>query len=146
MDIHIGVTGTRSGMNDRQTDFIINFLNEISAKTDKSLLYFHHGDCIGVDIEAAGIARGVDFTIIGHPPIKTELRGFFDDDETRTPKGYFARNRDIVDDSSLMLVVPWQNEWSNNGGTWYTHDYAKKQNKDFLIVWPDKEAETFYRE
>ena len=142
MEVHIGITGTRSGMNERQRDFVVAHLHAVEGPS----VHFHHGDCVGVDIQAAQIAKDAGIIVIGHPPIKTELRGYFPDAETREPKGYFSRNRDIVDDSNYLLVVPWQNEWYNSGGTWYTHDYAKKIGKDFIIVWPDKEAETFFRE
>jgi hypothetical protein len=36
-----------------------------------------------------------------------------------------------------------QDHWSSKGGTWYTHDYAKKKNKNLKIFWPKKENDIF---
>lgn len=132
----IGVTGTRSGMNEYQRKALHKLLLGIAALfEDKE---FHHGDCVGVDIEAATIAKDLGFKIICHPPIKQELVGNFPSDEYREPLSYFARNRKIVDETSFLFVVPIQTEWTNHGGTWYTHDYAFKLGKAFSIVYPDR--------
>jgi hypothetical protein len=45
---------------------------------------------------------------------------------------HFARNRNIVDASDILIVIPYQDEWQPSGGTWYTHDYAVK--KGVLVV------------
>ena len=138
-DFHLGVTGTRSGMTDYQRK---NMVELISYAIDVGLerggeTYFHHGDCVGVDAQAAQIAKDLGCIVVGHPPVKDNLRAFFDDDETLPVKGYFQRNRDIVESSELLSVVPWQMEWSNTGGTWYTHDYAIKKNKELIVLWPN---------
>jgi hypothetical protein len=134
MTIKIGVTGTRSGMNPRQAaevrDILVSSF-EIGAE-------FHHGDCKGVDVEAAAIAQELGYIVVGHPPVKTELRGYFNDDETREANGYFERNRDIVNDTQCLITVPWQMEHSDNGGTWYTYDYGIKKEKIVLVVWPEE--------
>lgn len=132
--LHIGITGTRNGFNERQLEEFHDF---IKGAFEPGAV-FHHGDCIGVDVEAAWVAREVGYYIVGHPPIKKELRGYFDDDETREPKNYFARNRDIVDASFAMAVVPWQMAHASSGGTWYTHDYADKNKKPIVICWPEE--------
>lgn len=49
---------------------------------------------------------------------------------------YFRRDRRIVDDCDLLLVV-WDGK--ENGGTYYTYSYAKKNNKNILIF-PWKEV------
>lgn len=48
----IGVTGTREGATDSQFIEVIEYLTSLG--TDHEL---HHGDCVGVDIEAASVAR-----------------------------------------------------------------------------------------
>jgi len=131
--LHIGITGTRSGLTDLQRNELTRFLK----RSFEQKAVFHHGDCVGVDVEAAQIARDLGYKIVGHPPTKTELRGYFTDDETHTAKTYFARNRDIVNASIALVVVPWQMEHGTNGGTWYTHDYAEKIGKPTLIIWPE---------
>lgn len=126
----IGVTGTRSGMNDYQLMQVVNFLKEMKGSE------LHHGDCVGVDIQVARIAKYLGYKIICHPPIKNELRAYHDSDEIHEPLSYFARNRNIVDATDLLMVVPFQNEWQSSGGTWYTHDYALKGGKRIEVFYP----------
>ena len=133
----IGVTGTRSGMNDLQLQQVIDFLvNNFEVNSE-----FHHGDCIGVDAEAAQIAKNIGYKIVCHPPINQDLRAFFQSDEYREEYSYFARNRNIVDDVDFLMVVPFQDEWQPHGGTWYTNDYAKKKDKRTQIFFPGKDNE-----
>ena len=71
---------------------------------------------------------------------KEYLRAWFDSDETRKPLSYFARNRNIVDETDVLIVVPYQDQEeflkSTNGGTLYTHNYAKKKGKEPLVFYP----------
>lgn len=126
----VGVTGTRSGMNKRQKQEFTEFLTEIGSGE------FHHGDCVGVDVEAAKIASKLGFKVVCHPPVKDELRAYHKSDEFREPKSYFARNRNIVDECDVLLVIPYQDTHQSHGGTWYTHDYAKKKDKPLHIIFP----------
>lgn len=127
----IGVTGTRSGMDEEQKNKIREYLSTFSEGSE-----LHHGDCVGVDVEVAEIAKEFGFKIICHPPIKEELRGYFESDEYRPPLSYFARNRNIVNETDILLVLPYQTSHQNHGGTWYTHDYAKKVNKETIVIYP----------
>jgi len=128
-----GVTGTRSGMTDKQkenvNDFFSGYVKEINE--------LHHGDCVGVDVELAEIADGLGYNVVCHPPEKTDLRAYHKSGEIREPFSYFKRNRNIVDECDILLVIPYQDEWQSNGGTWYTHDYANKKNKDIVIFYPN---------
>ena len=128
----VGVTGTRSGMNEAQFWLVKEYLTSNSDITE-----LHHGDCVGVDDEVARLAAELDIKIVCHPPIKTELRAYHSSDEFREPLSYFARNRKIVDECDVLLVVPYQDSWQNNGGTWYTHDYAKKTGKPIRVFFPN---------
>lgn len=130
MVLKVGVTGTRSGMTGHQRNEIAKFLGERIGE-------LHHGDCVGVDVEVAGIAKDLGYRIVCHPPIIPEFQGNFPSDETRELFSYFARNRNIVNETDVLLVVPYQMEWQSNGGTWYTHDYAKKVGKPIYIFWPE---------
>lgn len=127
----IGVTGTRSGMNERQRTEFIAFLTEIGTGE------FHHGDCVGVDVEAAEIAKSLGFKIVCHPPVKTDLRAYHKSDEFRQPDSYLARNRNIVNETDMLIVVPYQNERQDRGGTWYTYDYAVKKGRPFHVIFPN---------
>ena len=130
----IGVTGTRSGMNDTQIEAVFDYLNTF----DPTVTELHHGDCVGVDAQVAEIAKGLGIKTICHPPENDELRAWFDSDETRDPLSYFARNRNIVTETDHLMVVPYQDSHQPNGGTWYTHDYAKKQGKEPVVFFPKR--------
>lgn len=136
---HIGVTGTRTGMNERQFEFIAAFLANIVTEER----YFHHGDCIGVDVEVAQMAKNAGFIVIGHPPTNPTLRGYFENHETLPTKDYLARNRDIVDASELLLVVPKEMEPVLRSGTWSTQRYAAHNKKSTIIVWPESNIRFF---
>ena len=48
--------------------------------------------------------------------------------------GYFLRNKAMVDNSDLVIVVATKDNIS--GGTKYTYDYAVSKNKDILLYDP----------
>ena len=127
----IGVTGTREGSTDSQLQEVIDFMKSIPLPVE-----LHHGDCLGVDVEVATVARELGWHIVCHPPENEYLRAFHDSDEFRLPAGYLMRDRAIVDECDFLMVVPLQNEWQKTGGTWYTHDYARKINKPYRVFWP----------
>ena len=129
----VGVTGTRSQITDKQIKEIVAFLKTLPEGSE-----LHHGDCVGADVAVANFAAHFGIRTVCHPPEKEELRAFHHSDEIRHVKSYLARNRTIVDEVDLLLVVPVQDKWQPRGGTWYTHDYAKKKNKPINIFWPSK--------
>lgn len=131
----IGITGTREGMNELQFEAIKLFLKVNFVEGAE----FHHGDCKGVDVEAACLAKEIGYKIICYPPKLTETQGYFGGDVIHTPAGYLERDRAIVDAVDWLLVVPLQNEWQPKGGTWYTHDYARKKGRPLTIFWRSEE-------
>jgi hypothetical protein len=128
----VGITGTREGATEYQLTELRSTLSELNGAE------LHHGDCVGVDQQAASIARELGYKIICHPPKSNDLRAYFPADEMREPAGYLTRDRSIVDNCDVLLVVPLQNEWQPKGGTWYTHDYAKKKAKPLSVIWPNR--------
>ena len=136
--MNIGITGTRFGANPTQRKLVEAFLSEAGRPEWGEL---HHGDCIGVDVEVAAIAQSLGYRIACHPPLLNEHRGNFGGDVVFEEMSHFARNRRIVDMTSMLLVVPQQNEWQKYGGTWYTHDYAVKQGKPVVVFFPDGRIE-----
>lgn len=126
----VGVTGTREGANAYQLAELYTVLSELKGAE------FHHGDCTGVDEQAAAIAKELGYKIVCHPPESDRLRAYFPADEMREPAGYLKRDRAIVDSVDVLLVVPLQNEWQPKGGTWYTHDYAVKMGKPLSVIYP----------
>lgn len=129
----IGVTGTREGANDRQLTAVIAYMESLGPGHE-----LHHGDCQGVDVEVAAAARQLGWRIVCHPPALTEAQGHFGGDEIRRPKGYLERDRNIVDETELLIVVPKHDQWQPRGGTWYTHDYAVKKGKPLKIFYPNR--------
>jgi len=127
----IGITGTREGMTKWQASEVRKVLDALKG------VEFHHGDCTGVDVQAANIAKELGYQIICYPPTSDEQRGFFGGHVIHKPAGYLERDRAIVDGCDILLVVPKQMEWQSKGGTWYTHDYAKKIGKPFNVIWPN---------
>ena len=123
----VGVTGTQSGMTVEQASSFEGYLERWStdgAEDSRLTVDLIHGEAQGVDTQAAAIAK--DLGIAVSTP------------DTQT--GHFARNREIVDRCDLLVVIPWQDEWQSEGGTWYTYDYAKKQGVEVLVIWPSAEV------
>ena len=118
----VGVTGTQSGMNPEQAICFQKYLERWTE--DGYLVDLIHGEAKGVDTEAATIANELGIRV--------------STPETQT--GHFARNREIVDRCDLLVVIPWQDEWQSEGGTWYTHDYAEKKGVDIVTIWPSAEV------
>lgn len=131
--LRVGFTGTRLGMNQLQAEVFRNFIIECGAVDE-----FHHGDCIGADADAHEIINNLKIPIILHPPIDPKFRAYckraFD---TRVKKEYLARNRDIVDETNILVAVPEGFNELVRSGTWYTVRYAKKQLIGTYIIYMD---------
>lgn len=129
--MEVGFTGTREGMTFEQLAVIVGLLAELGPKKG------HHGDCVGADAQFHQALRHAGVLVRGHPPIKDEYRAFCEFDEQERPKSYYARNRDIVNESDVLIITPKQDTVQPKGGTWYTFGYAKTVGKPFILVWPD---------
>jgi hypothetical protein len=119
-----GYTGTKNGMNKRQKRLFVEYISEYNPTE------FHHGDCIGGDLEAHDLVRQhiPDCRIIIHPPIYDSLRAFCEGATfIHPPKDYLARNKDIVIAATRMYATPFQNEEQLRSGTWSTWRFACKR-------------------
>lgn len=132
----LGVTGSRSGITNRQSKWLNDFFNE----NDISRLL--HGDCQGAD-EAAdtiamkhGIKRwampGVD--ALGRSPYRAHCTAEYIAD----PRPYLVRNKEIVDSCELLIALPKSVERPRSG-TWATIRYARQINRVHIIVYPNGE-------
>lgn len=133
----IGITGSRDGMNGLQKKFcqyVFEALNPAQV---------HQGDCVGADADAFKIARKLGIYTVCHPPEKHELRAYTICDETRSPKSYFARNRNIVNETDLLIGFPSKSS-PKLGGTWYTIKYA--WNKNLPLIWFSQKPEVIIYE
>ena len=137
--ILIGITGTRNGGSEYQLLKCAKILSEKFIPGSK----FNHGDCVGIDQQVARIARKIGYVIVCHPPDKDEHRAFEPADIMLPAYSYFTRNRNIVNAVDLLLVCPVTNEWQPRGGTWYTHDFAKKVGRDLVLITPEPQEPGF---
>lgn len=149
----IGFTGTQKGMTNEQVFALHKFLGE-----HYNINEFHHGQCIGADIEAHRIIRGThhlreelggflsQIKIIIHPPIDTKKVARVEFPfELRKPKPYLERNKDIVNETNLLIACPKNFKEELRSGTWATIRYAKKQSKEIIIIYPSGRIENINR-
>lgn len=142
----IGFTGTRSGMSDRQKELVMRELSVIVAH-EKDEVFFFHGGCVGADMdfhffskefrELKDETKKIEIHVYqGHSaknPNDHSLRGDYRDADIIYPsKTYFERNRSIVNDCDLLIATPYND--NQQGGTWYTINYAKKVGKRIIIL------------
>jgi len=127
----VGITGTRTGLSKNQIDKMNIFLDE----NDVSLI--RHGDCIGADENIHNICSDRNIPIHIHPPSKRIYRAFCESDFIHREKEYLERNRDIVDNSDIVLGFPFNKKSIPKSGTWYTINYCKQVRKTCIIIFPD---------
>lgn len=130
--IKIGFTGTQQGMTDSQKRVISTFIFKLKGNSE-----FHHGDCIGADTDFHKIIVETYNKIIIHPPINSKKRSFCKADVILECKEYLDRNKDIVDNTDILFVVPSSKIEQLRSGTWSTYRYAIKKNKPIFIFYPD---------
>lgn len=131
----VGFTGTQNGMTEMQSQFVFN------AMMDLDPIEFHHGCCIGADAQADDMAGYLPNTckVIGHPPEDQDKMADCSCDEFREARPYLDRNKDIVDETDLMIAAPDGPERLRSG-TWSTVRYARKNGKRVYLVWPSGET------
>lgn len=105
-------------------------------KNPTTFKVFHHGDCLGADAQAHGVARELGFWIVVHPPEEPRGRAFCDGDVILPEKPFLVRNRDIVDASHLVLAAPKTAEEVLRSGTWATIRYARNEEKVLRVLQP----------
>ena len=133
--LNIGFTGTQYGPNYKQQEELKKIIT--AGKT------FHHGDCVGADEYAAHIAIDKGIWTIGHIPDNPKKRAFVNNDEEREPKPYLNRNKDIVDETDVLVATPQTQKEITRSGTWHTIRNALKQNKHVIIIYPDGSVKEF---
>lgn len=136
----LGFTGTQKGMTNIQLKIVDRLLKKYNFSEA------HHGDCIGADSDFHSLClkNGVD--IIIHPPDNDSKRNFNKGYRNiKEEKPYLDRNKDIVDDSNILIVCPNTNTEVLRSGTWATYRYAKKRNKNIFIIYPNGKFEAIKR-
>jgi len=132
MTYRFGFTGTRHGMTPAQKLALRGYLTGGTGE-------LHHGDCVGADSEAHDIADECGYAIIIHPPKDYSKRAWREVPKhmIRLENTYFARNRNIVDETVSLIATPFEADGQAKGGTWYTVGYARKMGKVVVLIRPD---------
>lgn len=154
--MRLGFTGTRTGMTEAQRQSFRSLVEQHRP------VLFLHGACVGADEDAVRIVRetlGRDGCHVVARPGRSAYdasRGKVNEhrsdaaialsDEVLPEQTHFARNREIVLRSDLLVATPWQQKSQRpakgtGGGTWYTVDFACGQRCGVVVVWPDGEVE-----
>jgi hypothetical protein len=135
--LKLGFTGTRAGMKVRQLRCVGQAML-CHCIVEYLPVEFHHGDCIGADEQVHKLARALWFKVFVHPPDNDEKRAFCRATPERmsSPKPYLLRNKDIVDQTTILIAAPKGNE-EKHSGTWATVRYARKLNRPIYICYPD---------
>lgn len=138
---HLGITGTRRGMTERQKDMLAHLL--AICRTRHGFDTFHDGDCIGADVEARAMAASHGFRLIVHPST-ARTRAFVKmGHEIREPKPPLERNYDIVNESDLMIGCPGEDHEVLRSGAWACLRYTGKAKTRTVIIWPSGECGTY---
>ena len=129
--LKIGFTGTRNGMSSNQ---IKEFEKLFKSKDFEE---FHHGVCIGSDKQAhdhiTSIKNEKNAKTVGHPPKYKKFMAECECDYVMKPYDYLQRNKNIVDETDVMVATPDTKERVRSG-TWSTIRYARKQGKKIYII------------
>lgn len=137
----VGFTGTREGMTLQQADVVLRQLIFWLCRPGDH--EWHDGDCKGADDETHQIVQdlktqGFSIKLIGHPCTIEPLQVGNQFDIRREVKQPLNRNKDIVNESEIMLAAPKEHvERFIGSGTWATIRYATKMGRPTLIVFPD---------
>ncbi len=149
--MHIGFTGTRHGMTDRQKkDFRKTFLR---MQQMFDWIQFHHGDCVGADEEAHLLVSQLFIDYKGgvihiHPPTIEKNRAYCKSEHKKVeivmhdPLTYNLRNIELVKASETVIAVPHAASFSRKtGGTWNTFRYAADFKVPVLMLMPAGDIE-----
>lgn len=145
--LSIGFTGTRQNISIKTRLKLREVINTIlfdPANNKYSIFNFNHGGCIGADqifhdiIISNKLRFGSNLYLAvypGHPnhnKLDLTNRGDLEGaDYIHYPLPYLERNRIIVDKSDIIIAIPPKHK---HGGTRYTINYAKRQNKPILEI------------
>lgn len=137
-----GFTGTRYQPSDSQCQFIARHVCQ------DRVVAVRHGVCVGSDavFHRLALLLNSQAHIYLHPPIKTQWLDTESLERSRgqefatvlAAKPYHERNRDIVNNSEMLLATPRLPECDDNlySGTWMTVNYARSIDRPVLICLP----------
>jgi len=132
----IGFTGTRFGANQAQLTALYAAMRDLRGE-DGDWQQFHHGCCIGADLQAARLAVSLGYYVVGHPPTDTThlskaavqlCHHLF------TPEPYLARNQRIVECVDHLVAAPLSDVEELRCGTWSTVRKARKMQRPVTLL------------
>jgi len=97
-------------------------------------VWFHHGDEKMSDCEAAAIAKSFGYKIAVHPPTDKFSVGNWQGDHMYEALPYLERNREIVNQSAVIIAAPRFMAEEVRSGTWMTIRYARKLDRPITIL------------
>jgi len=97
---------------------------------------FHHGDCLGADMQAHGIAMKKRLRVVIWPPLDGSQRAYCVGGEVRPADDYLKRNHKIVSASDALIACPRTISEELRSGTWATIRYAGKVARPTFIIFP----------
>jgi len=113
MPMKIGFTGTQRGMTDAQK----NTLRKM-VPNDAEL---HHGRLRWEPMQRRMIfSVFTELRCVGHPPSNPTKRAYKLVDEWRSEKEYLERNKDIVNETGMLIATPAEATEQLRSGTWST--------------------------
>jgi len=135
--MNIAFTGTRKGMSNRQKLTLTYLIS--SLYYSKGILCFTHGGAIGADTDADEIINKLGYKPYIRPGSDERFSYWFIKKRRSNVYGaklYLQRNKDIVNDSEILIACPYTLTEEQRSGTWATIRYARKINKPIIILDP----------
>ena len=144
--IDIGFTGTQQDSTHAQSRTTFDWLVYLRKKHKKARA--RHGDCIGADATFYRQVRALGIPRIIHPCDIDAKRAFVHRSDADWP-GQVAktiildalppldRNKNIVDQSGILLAHPKSDREEHRSGTWSTVRYARRIGRHIVIIWPN---------
>jgi hypothetical protein len=137
--MRIGFTGTRLGMTAAQRKRFLDLFGDVEGE-------LHHGDAVGADAAAHGLALELGLSVIIHPPEIDSQRAWCEDASfVHEPRPYLVRNRDIVRDTDCLVAAPAGRAEELRSGTWATVRFARRLRRPIWIIYPNGTYVTEYR-
>lgn len=132
----LGFTGTRIGMTQAQRITLAMCLATLEPSQ------FSHGDCVGADEQAHGMALIARVPVHIYPPHNEVRRAFCEGAAiVHAPGHYHERDRWLVDASDILIATPKRPLEELRSGTWTTIRYARRQRggnrKHVIVINPD---------
>lgn len=135
MDLKLGFSGTRTGMNSFQYFLLTRFIDFFAGRFRVS--EFHHGDCTGSDAEAHRLIAKLypNTKIIIHPPEDPKHRAYclHKHGSLLDTRPYLERDREIAQVCDTLLATP-KSTMEDHSGTWSTIRYKREyQEKNWIV-------------